>query len=294
MPGGPGQSGRVENSVVVEIVNVTNRSALKRIPASKRRFVHAVLRIDMSHRHRKSNWLSDPYETVIRIIRIGPPVAELTAAKICAGLRRFRISGRPVINESFAAVDLIEVQPRIMIDAKLRVLVLRVVSPGALHQNKRHLGDRFEAFLSNQRQHFERRPLRVLFAALPLANQVRGHVEVARKDRLAGTLSQAYRSNLIGREIADGGQARIVKPAHGVFVDDADLVEILDPLVDGRVNRTAIFHRGPLGALAIHFPRRLLPRRSLLRHMSLLSMLRLVGLLRSRRRSDQDTLWRLL
>lgn len=102
MPGRAGQSGRVENSVVVEIVNVTNRSALKRIPASKRRFVHAVLRMDMSHRHRKSNWLSDPYETVIRIIWIGPPVAELTAAKMRAGLRRFRISGRSVINESFA------------------------------------------------------------------------------------------------------------------------------------------------------------------------------------------------
>lgn len=181
-----------------------------------------------------------------------------------------------------------------MIDAELRVLVLRVVAPGALHQNQRHLRDRFEAFLPNQRQHFQRRPLRMLFAALPLANQVRRHVKVARKNRLAGALSQAYRSNLIGRKLADGGQARIVKPAHGVFVDDADLIEILYPLVDRRVNRTAIFHRRPLGTLAIHFPRRLLLRRSLLRHMSLLSMLRLVGLLRSRRRSDQDTLWRLL
>src|SRR5579884_2604926 len=68
----------------------------------------------MRHRLRESNRLSDPNEAMIGIVRIGPPITKLAAAEIRAGFRHFRVPRRPVVNESLATTDLIEVQARIM------------------------------------------------------------------------------------------------------------------------------------------------------------------------------------
>ena len=40
-----------------------------------------------------------------------------------------------------------------MINAELGVLVLRIVSPGAQHENPKHLGDRFQSFFLHEREY---------------------------------------------------------------------------------------------------------------------------------------------
>jgi hypothetical protein len=95
--------------------------------------------IDVWYGIRKPNRPSDPDKSVGWVTRVGPPIPKLTASEIRARLAGLGISGRPVVNELLAAVDLIEVLLRIVINDELCIFVLRIVPPGALHQNERHL-----------------------------------------------------------------------------------------------------------------------------------------------------------
>jgi hypothetical protein len=81
------------------------------------------------------NRLSYPNESVRRILRIGPPVAEFAATEVGAGfIGRCPASGT-VVDKLLPALDEAEVLPWIVINGKLGVFILWVVSPRALHQD---------------------------------------------------------------------------------------------------------------------------------------------------------------
>src|SRR5580698_3222173 len=127
------ETGSIEDPVEIQIIGVTNRSALKGASTRERRFVHATLPVDVRHGTRESNRLANPYKTVGWVGGIGPPVSQLSAPEICARLAGLCISCRPVVDELLATTYLIEVLLWVMVNDKLGILILWTIAPRALH-----------------------------------------------------------------------------------------------------------------------------------------------------------------
>ena len=138
VPDGPSESRGIQNPVEIKVVNVANRAPLKRVAIRECRLVHAIALINMRHGHGEPNRPADSYKSVVWILRIRPPVSQLAATEVrarftCPGASRWAI-----IHEFLAALNLVEVLARIVIDGKLRIFVFWVVPPGALHKDKWH------------------------------------------------------------------------------------------------------------------------------------------------------------
>ena len=109
---------------------------------------------------------------------------------------------------------------------------LPAANASCLRGHHKSLGDSRQPLLGNQRQQLEGCALRAFFAALPLAHKAGRHVQIARKDCLAGSLAQAKRANLVGSERLNRRQAKLVELAHRPLVHHPGGMKTLGSLVN--------------------------------------------------------------
>lgn len=96
--------------------------------------------------------------------------------------------------------------------------------PGAIA--RRGSGDGCDAVFGGQGEQFGGWSTRLLFAALPLADDPRGHIQMSREDGLAHRRFGADAANGGRREFHDWGETCVVEFAHGLAVNRASLMQV--------------------------------------------------------------------
>ena len=92
--------------------------------------------------------------------------------------------------------------------------------------------DRLKPILGNQGEELQGCALRMFFAAFPLADQARCHVEIAREHRLTCALPQTKGANFFGFQRADEREAQIIKLAHRALVHHPGSMEAFGGLMN--------------------------------------------------------------